>query len=490
MIRLAGAKRLLFKPKQFTTIVMMLIVWAGVTGALFAGISTDLRNREYLKGRAQTIANALSTTDIKNLRGNKDDLTSLSYNQLKDRLQQIRAGNRDLRSVYLLDQKNGKVRFLVDSEVPSSVGYSPPGMEYDEASPRLKSAFQASEPLIDGPSQDRWDTRISALTPVFDPSNHKVIAVVGVDTPALTYYAQIALYALVPLLLAAIPFAGLLRDMKLMNKEHEILQLKNQFVSIASHELRSPLAGMLWAIQSLTKSASSKLTMQQLSMLSDMYRSTESSLATVNEILDMSIFDRGESHKLQHEQLDMVQVIKQVAATLKLGAEEKQIDFVRQGDWPNHVYVSGDVAALKRALMNVVSNAIKYSRENTSIELSYRKADKEHHIGIRDHGIGIPAEEQAQVMQGYYRATNATAVQAHGTGLGLWVTQKIIEQHGGRLWLNSKIDDGTTIYIALPIANEPKTARNPAPQKSAGSGSQDQAPASTGIPSPQIAKLG
>jgi signal transduction histidine kinase len=104
---------------------------------------------------------------------------------------------------------------------------------------------------------------------------------VGIFKSAQAYYGEILLYALVPLLLAAIPLAGILRDIKIQSKEHEILQLKNQFVSIASHELRSPLTGMLWGIQILQRDED-KLSLKQRGLLHDMYLSTESSLSTVN----------------------------------------------------------------------------------------------------------------------------------------------------------------------------------------------------------------
>jgi signal transduction histidine kinase len=483
MKHLAAAKRLIFRPRRFTTIVMMLVIWAGVAGALFAGISTDLRNREYLRGRAQTIADTLPYREIKALKGNTSDLRRTEYRDLKARLQQVRAGNQDLQFVYLMGMKNDQVFFYLDSEVIGSSGYSPPGDKYPEASSRLKGMFTASEPIIDGPTRDRWGVWMSALTPVVDPVTHQVIAVVGIDTPAFNYYTQVLLYALVPLLLSAIPLAGLIRDIKIQSKEYEILQLKNQFVSIASHELRSPLTGMLWAIQSLSRSSSNQLNLEQLGMLSDMYRSTESSLTTVNEILDLSIFERGQEHKLQRDIVDIKSVMKQVAATLKLGASEKQIRIEPIGDWPREVYVNGDVGALKRSFMNIVSNAIKYSPDNSVVELTYKNDGGKHVVGVRDHGIGIPEGEQAKVLEGYYRATNAAAIQAHGTGLGLWVTRKIIEEHGGKVWLESKLNQGTTVFVALPAtkASEPPVAHenvkapsSPSQPKSVHSATQDQ----------------
>jgi signal transduction histidine kinase len=487
MKHLAAAKRLMFKPKHFTSIVMMLLIWAGLSSASFAGISTDLRNREYLRGRAVTIANALPPSDVAALQGNNSDLESPTYSELKTRLQQIRANNRDLRFVYLYSKTSTSVTTLVDSELSGSPTYSNPGSVYPNPTERLKNSFGSTDPTIDGPFRNQWGIWMAALAPVIDPSTQEVIAVVGIQTSAATYYSQIALYALVPLLLAAIPFAGLLRDIKIQSKEHEILHLKNQFVSIASHELRSPLAGMLWAIHTLSKEAVNRLTIAQLRTLTDMYQSTESSLATVNEILDMSIFERGQASKLQHEFIDIASVIKQVAGTLRLGAQEKDLAVEPIGVWPKQIYTYGDVAALRRAFMNVVSNAIKYSVDHTTIELTHKTENNEHVIGVRDHGIGIPEAELPKVLEGYYRATNATAMQAHGTGLGLWVTRKVIEEHGGRLWIESKINQGTTVFVALPVAEPPKkegaSLVTPVPSLPVGLAPQDQGSPSKDISS-------
>lgn len=440
-----------FKPKRFTTIVMMLVIWAGVVGSLFAGITTDLRNREYLKGQAVTIADALPLKEVASLKGNSSDSNKDAYRDLKQRLQKVRHDQPDLEFVYLMGERNGQAFFFVDSEAASTPNYSPPGETYDEASVKLLGSFKgASQPFVEGPDRDRYGTWISALAPIQDPNDGHVIAMVGIDVDARAYYERIALYAVIPLLLASIPFAGLLRDLKLANKEHEIAELKNQFVSIASHELRSPLTGMLWAEQSLMRDEAN-MTDKQQEMLMDMYRSTEASLVTVNEILDLSIFERGEASKLQHEQVDLLPVVDQVIGTLKLGAGEKKLTVKRVGEWPKIAMTNGDVGTLKRALMNVISNAIKYSKDGGEVAVGYRAGTGEHILSIKDNGIGIPAEEQAKVLNGYYRATNATQQQAHGTGLGLWLAKMVAEQHGGRLWLHSKVNHGTTIYIALPV---------------------------------------
>lgn len=443
----------LYKPKRLTTVVMMLIIWAGSVGGLFAAISTDFAAKNSMRSRATTIAATISLNDLKSLNNNESDLNARAYRDLKASLQRIISENQDLRFIRIVGIKNNRPFFYVDSENPYTKDYVSPGYPYPEASQKFRSVFVDENPTVEGPHRDRWGMWLSAYAPVIDPSSNEIYAMVAIHTPAFNYYGQLLIYTLVPLLLTAIPLAGLMRDRKLETKEREIAGLKSQFVSIASHELRSPVTGMLWAIQTLLKN-DENLTRTQKSLLNDMYNSTASSLATVNEILDLSVFERGQSVKKERETIDLVAVLQEVMKTLKLGAEEKKLKLVLKGNWPENAYVSGDVAALKRSVMNIVSNAIKYSPAETDIEISYEYHNLAHHVAIRDHGIGIPKSEQSKVLGGYYRATNAVRVQSNGTGLGLWITRLVIEEHGGSLKLNSVVNKGTTITITLPAYHQ------------------------------------
>jgi len=149
--------------------------------------------------------------------------------------------------------------------------------------------------------------------------------------------------------------------------------------------------------------------------------------------------------------VELVSALQEVQKTLSLGAQEKRLTITLEG-FPQTVYTIGDLAALKRGFMNIVSNSIKYSYEGSTIYIRYKLENDKHVISIQDHGIGIPKAEQARVLEGYHRAANATKVQARGTGLGLWITRLVVEDHGGKLWLNSEENQGTTISIALPVS--------------------------------------
>lgn len=438
----------IFRPKRFTTIVALLIIGAGIASGLFAALTNQANKSQYLVGRAQTIADSLSANDLASLQGNDDDLTTLAYSRAKQQLDQVRNSNLDITYIRVFKISNQRVSINIDAQPENSNFYGPPGLAVPQPSNQLRTALLDGIPSFDPLVSDYSEYWVAGYAPVRN-ADGEIVAAVGAFASANTYYLEIALYALVPLLLAVIPFVGIMRDIKIQAKEHEILQLKNQFISIASHELRSPLTGMLWGIQSLGNSK--KLSGSQKDLLDDMYRSTEASLTTVNEILDSSIFERGQANKLHRDSVDIVTIISQVKSTLTLGAKERNITIEKNGHWPAQIYTVGDVEALKRAFMNVVANAIKYSNEGSSIKVSYRLDDKrEHVIAIQDHGIGIPHDEQEKVLEGYYRATNASAVHAKGTGLGLWTTRMTIGAHGGRVWINSLEGRGTTVYLALP----------------------------------------
>lgn len=438
-----------FKPKRYTTFVAILIVFAGAASALFAAITSTVQQRDALVSRSQTIASILSVSDITALQGGVQDFENPSFVHIRGQLEQIRTTSADIERLHLFVIKESIIKVAVDGKVSDKIDEIQPGTNYYMTSPALSRSFSKAEGSYDLLTSDNYGRWVGAYTPVVDRSTGKTVGVVGVFVDAPTFYTEIALYALVLLLLASIPLAGIIRDIKIQSKEHEILQLKNQFVSIASHELRSPLTGMLWGIHTLR--GNKHATKAEQTLLDDMYKSAESSLTTINEILDMSIFERGQAHKLHRDEFDLLAVISQVVATMNLAAKEKHIAIKLDKKSPTTALIVGDVGAIKRGLMNLVANAVKYSTDGSAVTIGCRKATThEYIITVTDHGIGIPPEEQEKVLEGYYRATNTSEMQANGTGLGLWITKKIVEEHGGRLWINSEVNKGTTVSIALP----------------------------------------
>ena len=449
MIFNVGTPRVLARPMQYLTSATAVVVAVGLIGSVLAAANASQVSKDLILSRAVTAAAAFSESEIGALDGDARDLGNPTYQSLKRRLVSIRKGNSGTRTAYLLGKDGNNVVFLADSESETSKDYAPPGAPYQETSPVLLSTFYNNDPILEAPRNYNLDDSVSAAAPVLD-ENGRIVAVLGIELPARDYYTQIITYAAIPILLAAVPVAVLVYNRRLARKEHEITQLKTQFVSIASHELRSPLTGTLWGVQSLLKSKPRK---EQEKTLTSIYSNIASSLATVNEILDFSIFERGKEDKLQREIINLHDVLNDVLKLHELSAEESKLGIVHVGKWPKEALTVGDHGALKRAFGNILSNAIKYSPNGSKIEVAIHTEKNRYIVGIRDHGIGIPKAEQGKVLRGYYRAANAAKVQAYGTGMGLWITRLIIEQHHGRLWMTSKENEGTTFFISLPVKN-------------------------------------
>jgi len=439
--------RVLARPLEYMTSATAVVIAVGLIGSVLAATNASQVSKDLLLSKASTAAAAFSGQEVQSLQGNENDLNDPVYKSLRRRLISVREGDTNTRFAYLIGKNDKReVFFMVDSENERSTSYSPPGTIYPEASSQLRSVFYTNEPIIEGPLKDSYGNWVTAAAPVTNDKG-EIVAVLGIDTPSSEYYRQIATYAVIPLLLASIPVAVLAYNRRLAKKEFEINELKTQFVSIASHELRSPLTGTLWGVQSLLKA---KHTENQEATLTAIYSNIASSLATVNEILDFSIFQRGKKDYLQREIVDLKIAVKDVIKLHQLSASENHISITREGKWPKTALTIGDQGALKRAFGNILSNALKYSYKNGKVEISLRTEGGNHIIQVRDFGIGIPKSEQGKVLDGYYRATNTAAVKTYGTGMGLWISRMLIEQHGGKLWLESNENEGTVFYISLP----------------------------------------
>lgn len=447
--------------RRYTTVILVLITAAGLLGSVAAGLYTSNLMHTQLRQRAADIATSLPSESIQSLTGTPADLDTPAYKSLKEKLARLRKDGPSTRFVYIAGKDDRGMFIYADSEPTTSSEYSPPGKRLPDTSSNFATINQHRQAFTEGPVSDEWGTWVSGVAPIIDTDTGAFVGAVGIDTATTQHYATTLAIAALPLLLAAFPLIAVLRDRKIEQKEREIMQMKTQFVSVASHELRSPLSGMLWAVQSLLKPSVKNLTIEQQVILLDMYQSAEESLATINEILDISAMERDTPQHLSKQRIEIGNIIKTAAKTLRLSANERGIKFSFVGNWNgDDAFIVGDPNALKRMFMNLIANAIKYGKDYTEISIRLLKKEGNYVVAIEDHGIGIPVGEQKRVLEGYYRAENARETKRAGTGLGLHLAKLVAEQHGGKLWLTSKEGRGTTVFVSIPAADaQTKTSR-------------------------------
>lgn len=440
------------KQRRSSNILIGLVLATGIIGSLLTGSYIAQSNRAALQQRATDIAFALSSNRTETLTGSTSDLDNPAYRDLKQRLINIRTSDQSVHSVYVLTTQDDEAIMLVNSDSEVSATYAPPGGSLGAASPMLRNLNVSRTPFTEGPVSDEHGNWITGYAPIMQPQSGTVVGIVAVEKSAQRFYATVLGFGALPFLLVLPGLFALVQDRRLRKKEEAMLQLRSKFVSVASHELRSPLSGMLWALESLLKPSVKNLTIEQQVILLDMYQSTEESLATINEILDMSALEKNKPQQTALEPIEIGNIIKNATKTLRLSANERGMKFAFVGNWNgDDCYTKGDRSALKRLFMNLITNAIKYGRDDTTISIRISQKDDMHIIAIEDHGIGIPATEQRKVLTGYYRASNAQKTQKPGTGLGLLLSKRVAEQHGGSLTISSKEGSGTTVYVALPV---------------------------------------
>lgn len=430
-----------------TALLLITIIVVGVFILSFFNVQlANDNNRRDLEERATTIAAALDADLIKKLQGAPADANSETYKALKGRLKALKQINTDAKTIYLTGVKNDQVFFYVDSENEGSTYFSAPGDTYPEATSQLKNMFYSSPvPFVEGPSTDSFGTWVSGLAPIFNPENGRVLAVVGIDVDNISFNQSLLGALDLPLGVGLILIVIVAVYEWRRRHDAEQMKMRSELVSIASHELRSPLVGMRWAIEGLMKSVNNKA---EESKLKAIYDSLIHLQAGTEDILQFTAVMGTKKPKLAPG--DLSALFAEVLATQQLVAQQKGVKLVLNDDWPKTLTVNIDPDRMKRALHNLVSNAIKYTNPNTSVEFGYALVGQEHHITITDHGIGIPKNEQQKVFGGFYRASNAVASGEKGTGLGLYLTRTILEQHKGKIGVTSTEGKGTTFTLILP----------------------------------------
>jgi signal transduction histidine kinase len=231
----------------------------------------------------------------------------------------------------------------------------------------------------------------------------------------------------------------------------EVDQMKTEFVSIASHQLRTPLTAIKLFTEMLVKEEVGKLNDDQKEYLDNVYQSTERMVKLVNDLLSLSRLESGRL-KIEPAQLDLAKLIRELIEEVQPLAGNKKcaISFEAKGADSAEIFIDPDL--IRQVFHNLLTNAIRYSKESGGkIEVKLAK-DRENYIfSVKDDGIGIAKEDQARIFEKFFRADNAVKTNTDGTGLGLYVCNMIVEALTGKVRFESAPGQGTTFFVELPV---------------------------------------
>ncbi len=230
----------------------------------------------------------------------------------------------------------------------------------------------------------------------------------------------------------------------------EINRMKSEFVSVASHQLRTPLTSIRLFIEMLERGDVGSLNNDQKEYISNVSQSTKSMIQLVNDLLNLSRIESGKLKiNLQSVQLD--NLVQEIITEASVLAKEKKCNIIFNKKECNMPLVSTDANLLRQVIHNLITNAIRYSLpDKCGIVIKIKKGQDLYTVSVTDSGIGMPKEVQNRIFDKFFRADNAVKTSTDGSGLGLYVAKMIIERLDGKIWFDSKEGEGTTFYVEVP----------------------------------------
>lgn len=252
-----------------------------------------------------------------------------------------------------------------------------------------------------------------------------------------------------------------------VSKHQELSRAKTDFVTIASHQLRTPLSIIKWYVDFIAAGDAGAVNKEQERYLKEVYTSNERLIELVNALLDVSRIDVG-TFSIEPERTSITERADKALLKFQKIIDEKELIIEKKYD--DIPKINLDPRLTKIFFENILSNAIKYTPKGGRVQIVIRKTEKDVLIKISDTGCGIPREQQPKVFTKMFRADNVKKIESVGTGLGLYITKAIIEKSGGKIWFQSpsfdllldpnnansdipidKQNQGTTFFVTIPL---------------------------------------
>lgn len=230
----------------------------------------------------------------------------------------------------------------------------------------------------------------------------------------------------------------------------KLQNIQYDFVTMASHQLRTPLSAVKWFCEILLAKRAGKLAKKQEQYLREIYRSNERAIGLVNDLLDVSRIQEGQIHlEVRPSQIEKIveEVIDDYSALVKTAGVSVDYQIV---NGPLAI-VETDPDKLRRVMINLFSNAIKYTPAGGKIKIILEKKGSSVSVSIADTGVGIPKSEQSHIFEKFFRSHNVLKMSPDGTGLGLFIVKSLVEIMGGKISFESEEGKGTAFYFTLPL---------------------------------------
>ncbi len=235
-----------------------------------------------------------------------------------------------------------------------------------------------------------------------------------------------------------------------MTKRHELDQMKDNFLSVAAHQLRTPLGGMRWSMELLLDGDLGKLPKEAREAVHQIYENSRRMILLVNDLLTVARIDDAKGRE-EKSPIDVGQMLTDVVNAMRSEADRRGVKIILKKGRASLPVILVPAKHFYEAFENLLSNGIKYTQQGGMVTVSVKKSSTSILIVIADTGIGIPEEHQSKIFSKFFRAPNAVLKETEGSGLGLSVVKSYLEEAGANIRFESQENVGTTFFITLPL---------------------------------------
>lgn len=270
-----------------------------------------------------------------------------------------------------------------------------------------------------------------------------------------TYYIavyQIEEPKIVSLIVLTVAFILIILDFIITRSFERIAEasrMKTEFIGVVSHQLRSPLTNLKYSLEVLISGKLGKTREKELEYFKILEENTQRMGDLINNLLTASRIETGKL-PLEKERLSLEDLTKEVILKFKPLAEDSNVNIEFRAP-KNLPKVLADPFWLRQAVENLLDNAIRYIKKKGEVKIRIQRRKKKIYFEIQDTGVGIPKEEQKFIFQKFFRSANVLKHQTHGSGLGLYISKRILELLGGEIGFSSQENKGSIFFFTLPI---------------------------------------
>lgn len=457
--------KIILLPYSINSVIITLVVYGIITLLIFSYLLISKEYEIIVDDNNQHLLDSIDqlSNEIKQRKATDENLsivitdTSKKNQQLEDTKKAMLNLLEDLKTA----KSNVEQEKAKDEAIISSIG---DGLIVTNSEQTIEIINKASEELLGFTNNELLGKKLNDILPMRKENGKTVIATRQPIQMVLTHRIRVTDTTfflerkdgnLFPIYIVAAPVIinnkveGAVIVIRDITHEKEIDKTKTEFVSLASHQLRTPLTAINWYVEMLLAGDAGVLSEEQRSFMEEISNGNQRMVALVNALLNVSRIDLG-TFAIDPSPTNLVEISDNIIEELSPLINTKKTHIIKK--YEKYVpLINADPQLTRIVFQNLLSNAVKYTPNEGTVEIDIAKVESEIHIRVKDTGYGIPKKQQSKIFTKLFRADNVVERETDGTGLGLYIVKSIVEQSGGKIWFESKEDDGTIFYVIFPL---------------------------------------